>query len=79
MEKLGALAWVLILNVLKIDEDMSLIEQAIKADPNNASELYEQYSYELTNHIVALLFISIISLGISIFLNQASEKQRIGK
>jgi len=77
VEKLGALAWALIRNALKIDEGMALIEHAIEADPNNAifihqqgygfyikgnyedalfnlynaRELYEQYSYELNNHI----------------------------
>ncbi len=77
IEKLGALAWVLIINALKIDEGMSLIEQAIEADPQNAifihqqgygfyvkgnyedalfnlynaRQLYQQYSYELDNHI----------------------------
>lgn len=77
VEKLGALAWVLIQNALKIDEGMQLIEKAIEADPGNAiyihqqgygffmmgnyqdaifnlynaRELYQQYSFELDNHI----------------------------
>lgn len=46
IEKLGALAWVLIQNALKIDEGMQLIEQAIEADPNNAIYLHQQgYGY----------------------------------
>jgi tetratricopeptide (TPR) repeat protein len=36
INKLGALAWVLICNALKIDEGMKLIEQAVAADPDNA-------------------------------------------
>jgi tetratricopeptide (TPR) repeat protein len=42
IEKLGALAWVLIQNALKIDEGMALIEQAIEADPTNAIFLHQQ-------------------------------------
>jgi tetratricopeptide (TPR) repeat protein len=77
IEKLGALAWVLIQNALKIDEGMALMEKALEADPTNAiylhqqgygyymkgkyedalsklytaRDLYQQYSYELNNHI----------------------------
>ena len=77
IEKLGALAWVLIQNALKIDEGMALMEKAIEADPTNAvylhqqgygyykkgkyedalstlytaRDLYQQYSFELNNHI----------------------------
>jgi tetratricopeptide (TPR) repeat protein len=77
VEKMGALAWVLIQNSLRIDEGMALIEKAIEADPGNAvyihqqgygyymkgryedalfnlynaRELYQEYSYELDNHI----------------------------
>lgn len=42
IEKLGSLAWVLIRNALKIEEGMSLIEQAIEADPNNAIYIHQQ-------------------------------------
>lgn len=77
IEKLGALAWVLIQNKLKINEGMALMEKALEADPTNAiylhqqgygyymkgkyedalsnlhmaRDLYQQYSYELNNHI----------------------------
>lgn len=77
VEKMGALAWVLIMNALRINEGMDLMEKAIKADPNNpvyihqmgyayyikgdyedaisnlyaARDLYQEYSYELDNHI----------------------------
>ena len=77
-EKMGALAWVLILNVLKLDEGLQLMQQAIESDPGNAllihqqgygfyqkgnfedalfnlynaKELYQDYSYELQNHII---------------------------
>ena len=42
IEKLAALAWVLIQNALKIDEGMALIKQAIEADPTNAIFLHQQ-------------------------------------
>ena len=42
IQKLAALAWVLIQNALKIDEGMALIEQAIEADPSNAIFLHQQ-------------------------------------
>lgn len=77
VEKMGALAWVLINNSLRIDEGMALMEKAIEADPGNAvyihqqgygyylkgdyedalfnlynaKELYQDYSFELDNHI----------------------------
>jgi tetratricopeptide (TPR) repeat protein len=77
VEKMGALAWVLINNSLRIDEGMALMEKAIEADPGNAvyihqqgygyylkgkyedalfnlynaRELYQDFSYELENHI----------------------------
>lgn len=77
VEKMGALAWVLIMNALRINEGMALMRKAIEADPGNpvyihqlgyayyikgdykdalenllaAKELYQEYSYELNNHI----------------------------
>ncbi|MGW8314736.1 MAG: tetratricopeptide repeat protein [Bacteroidales bacterium] len=77
VEKMGALAWVLIMNALRINEGMALMKKAIEADPDNpvyihqlgyayyikgdykdalenlmaARELYQEYSYELDNHI----------------------------
>jgi tetratricopeptide (TPR) repeat protein len=41
IEKLGALAWVLIQNALKIDEGMALMEKAIDADPDNPVLLHQ--------------------------------------
>jgi hypothetical protein len=74
---MGALAWVLIRNALKIEEGMMLIEKALEADPGNAMllhqqgygfyiqgnynaalfnlysarELYQQFNFEINNHI----------------------------
>ena len=57
IEKLGALAWVLIQNALKIDEGMALIEQAIEADPNNAIFLHQQgYGYYVKGNYEDALF-----------------------
>lgn len=76
-EKKGCLAWSLIQNALKINEGMTLMEQAIAADPDNptyihqqgygyytkgnleqaltnlntARNLYQEYNYDLDNHI----------------------------
>ncbi len=77
IEKMGALAWVLIMNALRINEGMALMRKAIEADPENpvyihqlgyayyikgkyedalenlysAKDLYQEYSFELDNHI----------------------------
>ena len=77
VEKMGSLAWVLIMNALRIDEGMALMKKAIEADPDNAiyihqmgygyyikgkydvalenlyaaRDLYQEYSFELDNHI----------------------------
>lgn len=57
IEKLGALAWVLIQNALKIDEGMDLIEQAIEADPNNAIYLHQQgYGFYVKGNYEDALF-----------------------
>lgn len=46
IEKLAALAWVLIQNALKIDEGMALIGKALESDPTNAVYLHQQgYGY----------------------------------
>ncbi len=57
IEKLGALAWVLIQNALKIDEGMILIDQAIEADPTNAIFLHQQgYGYYMKGNYEDALF-----------------------
>lgn len=57
IEKLGALAWVLIQNALKIDEGMALIQQAIEADPTNAIYLHQQgYGYYMKGNYEDALF-----------------------
>lgn len=57
IEKLGALAWVLIQNALKIDEGMAMIKQAIKADPTNAVFLHQQgYGYYMKGNLEDALF-----------------------
>ena len=54
---MGALAWVLIQNALKIDEGMALIEQANEADPNNAIFLHQQgYGYYVKGNYEDALF-----------------------
>lgn len=42
VEKMGALAWALIRNALKIEEGMALIEEVIRTDPHNAIYLHQQ-------------------------------------
>lgn len=56
VDKMGALAWVLIRNSLKIKEGMELIEKAIEADPDNAVFIHQQgYGLYLQgNHEAAL-------------------------
>lgn len=46
VEKMAALAWVLIRNALKINEGMELIEKAIQTDPDNPVFIH-QYGYGL--------------------------------
>jgi tetratricopeptide (TPR) repeat protein len=41
VEKQGALAWVLIQNALRIKEGMSLMQEAIAADPDNATFIHQ--------------------------------------
>ena len=46
IEKQGALAWVLIQNALRLNEGMSLMEEALEADPQNPVFLHQQgYGY----------------------------------
>lgn len=61
-EKMGALAWTLICNALKINEGMDLMEKALEADPLNATLLHCQgcgyyiqgnYQEALTNLYIA--------------------------
>jgi tetratricopeptide (TPR) repeat protein len=56
VEIMGALAWVLIRNALKIKEGMELIEKAIKADPGNPVYIHQQgYGFYLQgDHEAAL-------------------------
>jgi tetratricopeptide (TPR) repeat protein len=57
VEKMGALAWVLIRNSLRIDEGMALIEKAIEADPRNAIYIHQQgYGYYLKGDYEDALF-----------------------
>ena len=57
MEKLGALAWVLIQDIMKIKEGMSLIEKAIEADSTNALFLHWQgYGFYLQGKYEDALF-----------------------
>jgi cytochrome c-type biogenesis protein CcmH/NrfG len=57
VEKLGALAWVLIQNALRIDEGMAMIEKAIEADPANAIFLHQQgYGFYLKGNYEDALF-----------------------
>jgi tetratricopeptide (TPR) repeat protein len=56
IEKLGALAWVLIQNALKIDEGMTLMGKALEADPTNAVYLHQQgYGYYMKGNYEAAL------------------------
>lgn len=41
VEKMGALAWVLIMNALRIDEGMALMEKAIREDPENPVYIHQ--------------------------------------
>ncbi|HDS06422.1 MAG TPA: tetratricopeptide repeat protein [Bacteroides sp.] len=51
VDKMAALAWVLIRNALKINEGMELINKAIEADPENALFIHQQgYGHYLLGH-----------------------------
>jgi tetratricopeptide (TPR) repeat protein len=57
IEKMGALAWVLIKNSLRIDEGMTLIDKAIEADPENAIYIHQQgYGFYLKGRYEDALF-----------------------
>jgi tetratricopeptide (TPR) repeat protein len=57
VEKMGALAWVLIKNALRIDEGMALIERAIEADPGNAVYIHQQgYGFYMKGNYEDALF-----------------------